>query len=169
MKKYIALLLLLAGPMLAMASCSSGEAEAEETAAETEAAETTAPEETVEEETEPETKYERPADEEVITYETLELEKDAVYDRANGLFVMYFTDHELLYPEDTKCSIGLISDEEAFSITGTPDFTAYPDVKIDEDDFCGIAIKIDEEIPAGEYLVSVTFDTYIVSFDFNIQ
>lgn len=169
MKKYIALLLALTGLTFAMASCSSGEGEAEETTLETEAPiETTAPE-TEAEETEPETKYERPADEEVINYEELELEKDAVYDRANGLFVMYFTDHELLYPEDAKCSIGLISDEEAFSITGTPDFTAYPDVKIDEDDFCGIAIKVDEEIPAGEYLVSVTFDSYIVSFDFNIQ
>lgn len=165
MKKYIALL--LAALMLTMAACSSGSSEeAEETVQETEAPAET---ETVPEETEPEVKYERPADEEVITYTTLELEKDVIYDRAAGLFVMYFTDHELLYPEDVKCSIGLISDEEAFSITGTPDFTAYPDVKVDEDDFCGIAIKIDEEIPAGEYLASITFDDYIVSFDFTAQ
>ncbi len=172
MKKYIALL--LAGLMLAMTmtACSSGEDVPEETAApetvpvETEA-ETEEPE--TEEETEPAPKHERPEDVEVIDYITLELEKEAVYDRAAGLFVMYFTDHELLYPEDAKCSIGLISSEEAFSISGTPDFTAYPDVMIDEDDYCGIAIKIEEEIPVGEYLVSITFDRYIVTFDFTAK
>ena len=172
MKKYIALM--LAGLMLAMTmtACSSGEDVPEETAApetvpvETEA-ETVEPE--AEEETEPADRHERPEDVEVIDYITLELEKDAVYDRVAGLFVMYFTDHELLYPEDAKCSVGLISSEEAFSITGTPDFTAYPDVQIDEDDFCGIAIKIGEEISAGSYLASITFDRYIVSFDFNVQ
>lgn len=175
MKKYI--VLMLAGLMLAMTmtACSSGEAEAEipeETAvpeivpAETEA-ETEAPE--TEEETEPSHKHERPEDVEVINYITLELEKDAIYDRAAGIFVMYFTDHELVYPEDAKCSVGLISSEEAFSIAGTPDFTSYPDVKIDEDDYCGIAIKIAEEIPAGEYRASVTFDRYIVNFDFTAK
>ncbi len=175
MKKYIALM--LAGLMLAvsMTACSSGEAGAEipeETAApETVPAETEAAAEApeTEEETEPAPKHERPADVEVIDYITLELEKDAVYDRAAGIFVMYFTDHELLYPEDAKCSIGLISSEEAFSIPGTPDFTAYPDVKIDEDDYCGIAIQIAEEIPVGEYRASVTFDRYIVNFDFTAK
>lgn len=170
MKKYIALM--LAGLMLAltMTACSSGESEEvpEETAApetvpaETED-ETEVPE--TEEEAEPENKPERP-EVEVIDYITLELEKDVIYDRAAGLFVMYFTDHELLYPEDAGCSVGLISTEEAFSIKGTPDFAAYPDVKIDEDDYCGIAIKLAEEIPAGDYMASVTFDHYIVSFDF---
>lgn len=169
MKKYIALM--LAALMLAMASCSSGEAE--DASAETTAPEETVgevvPEETEAEETEAEVKVERPEDEEVITYITLELEKDPVYDRTAGLLVMYFTDHEMLYSADAKCYIGLISDEEAISITGTPDMAAYPDMMIDEDDFCGIAIKVDEEIPAGEYLASVTFDSYIVSFDFNVQ
>jgi len=172
MKKYIALM--LAGLMLAMTmtACSSGEDVPEETAApetvpvETEA-ETVEPE--AEEETEPADRHERPEDVEVIDYITLELEKDAVYDRVAGLFVMYFTDHELLYPADAQCSVGLISSEEAFSIAGKPDMTSYPDVMVDEDDFCGVAIKLDEEIPAGEYFVSVTFDKYIVSFDYNIQ
>ena len=169
MKKYIAFM--LAALMFAMTACSSGEAE--ETVPETEAPAAeeiteVIPEET-EEETEEKGKYERPEDVEVIEYVTLELEKDPVYDRAAGLFVMYFTDHELLYPADAKCSIGLISDEEAISVTGTPDMTAYPDVMIDEDDFCGIAIKVKEEIPAGDYLISVTFDRYIVSFDYSVQ
>ena len=171
-KQYIALM--LAGLMLVITvtACSSGEAGEnipEETTAtetvpmETEA-ETEAPE--TEEETEPAHKQERPEEVEVIDYIPLELEKDAVYDRAAGIFVMYFTDHELLYPEDSQCSVGLISGEEAFSIAGTPDFTAYPDVKVDDDDYCGIAIRIAEEIPAGEYRASVTFDRYIVTFDF---
>ena len=169
MKKYIAFL--LAALMLAMTSCSSGEAE--ETAAETEApaetaAETASPE-TVPEEEETEAKVERPENETVIQYNTLELEKDAVYDHTSGLLVLYFTNHELVYPEDTKCSVGLISDEEAFSITGTPDTAAYPDMQTSEDEFNGIAIKLSEDIPAGEYFASITFDEYIVSFDFTAQ
>ncbi|MGN1346629.1 MAG: hypothetical protein ACI4V1_07565 [Eubacteriales bacterium] len=162
MKKYI--VLLLAGLMLAAAACSS---EAPEESVEETETETAAPE--TEAETEPETKYERPADEEVIEYTTLELEKDALYDRSAGLFVMYFTNHELWYEEDAKCSIGLISDEEAFSIAGVPDFTAYPEVKVDEDDYCGIAIRIEEEIPVGDYYASITFDHYIVNFDFTAE
>ncbi len=167
MKKYIAFL--LAALLLTLPSCGSSESAPEETDGETaaEAAETEAPAET-----EPETekpKYERPANEEVIHYTTLELLKDAVYDRAAGLFLMYFTNNELLYSADSKCSIGLISDEEAVSITGKPDMTAYPDMQIDEDDFCGIAIKVDEEIPTGDYLISVTFENYIVSFEQTIQ
>lgn len=166
MKKYIAFI--LAALMLAMTACSSGESE--ETAAETDApaAEEIVPEET-EEEAEEKVKHERPEEVEVIDYDTLELEKDPVYDRAAGLLVLYFTDHEIVYPADAKCSIGLISDEEAVSITGTPDMEAYPDMFIDNDDFCGIAIKVSEEIPAGDYFVSVTFDTYIVNFDYTVQ
>ncbi len=166
MKKYIAFL--LAALMLAMTSCSSGEAE--ESAEETEApaAVETVPEET-KEETEEKVKHERPEDVEVIDYITLELEKDPVYDRAAGLLVLYFTDHEIVYPADTKCSIGLISDEEAVSVTGTTDMTAYPDMFIDDDDFCGVAIKVSEEIPAGDYFVSVTFDSYIANFDYTVQ
>jgi len=169
MKKYIALM--LAALMFAMASCSSGEAEetVADTAASGEIAEEVVTEETEAEENEEKGKHERPESVEIIEYKTLRLEKDPVYDRAAGLFVMYFTDHELLYPADAKCSIGLISTEEAFSVAGTPDMTSYPDVIVDEDDFCGIAIKVEEELPAGEYFVSITFDKYIVSFDYNIQ
>ncbi|MBQ2277639.1 MAG: hypothetical protein II333_03640 [Clostridia bacterium] len=172
MKKYIAFL--LAALMLSAVSCSSGEAETEETAApETEVSETVENVEEVPEEPEAEAeepvKHERPADVEVIEYKTLELEKDPVYDRAAGLFALYFTDHELLYPADAKCSVGLISDEEAISVSGTPDMEAYPDMFIDDDDFCGIAIKVNEEIPAGDYFVSVTFDRYIVNFDYTVQ
>ena len=172
MKKYIAFL--LASLMLSAVSCSSGEAETEETAApETEVSETVENVEEVPEEPEAEAeepvKHERPADVEVIEYKTLELEKDPVYDRAAGLFALYFTDHELLYEADAKCSIGLISDEEAISVSGTPDMEAYPDMFIDNDDFCSIAIKVDEEIPAGDYFVSVTFDGYIVNFDYTVQ
>ncbi len=172
MKKYIAFL--LAALMFSAVSCSSGEGEAEETAApETEAVAVVEPTEEVPEETEEEkeeeVKHERPADVEVIEYKTLELEKDPVYDRAAGLFALYFTDHELLYAEDVKCSVGLISEEEAVSISGTPDMEAYPDMFVDNDDFCGVAIKVSEEIPAGDYFISVTFDDYIVNFDYTIQ
>lgn len=172
MKKYIAFL--LAALMLSAVSCSSGEGEQEETAApETEASEAVETTEEVPEEPEAEAeepvKHERPEEVEVIEYKTLELEKDPVYDRAAGLFALYFTDHELLYPADAKCSVGLISDEEAVSVSGTPDMEAYPDMFIDNDDFCGIAIKVAEEIPAGDYFISVTFDRYIVNFDYTVQ
>lgn len=173
MKKYIAFL--LAALMLAMTSCSS--AEPEETAGAADGAaeniEEVISEEPAEEEEEVKeeevVKHERPEDVEVINYETLKLEKDPVYDRAAGLFVLYFTDHEIVYSADAKCSIGLISDEEAISVTGTPDMEAYPDMFIDEDDFCGVAIRVAEEIAAGDYLVSVTFASYIVNFDYTVQ
>ncbi len=167
MKKYIALT--LAALMLTLPSCGSSEPEVEETEAET-VIETAASD--TEAETEAETEkpgYERPADVEVIDYSVLELAEDAVYDRANGVFVLCFTHEKIRYDADAKCSIGLISAEEAISITGTPDLT-YSDVKSTEDFYRGIAIKVDEEIPAGEYLVSVTFGEYIVeSFEQNIQ
>ena len=171
MKKYIAVL--LAALMLSAVSCSSGEAEesAEPENVISEAADSAEeiPEETEEEPGE-EPKNERPEEDvEVITYSTLELEKDPVYDRAAGLLVLYFTDHEIVYPADAKCSVGLISSEEAISISGTPDMEAYPDMFIDNDDFCGVAIRVAEEIPAGDYLISVTFDTYIVTFDYTVQ
>lgn len=166
MKKYIALL--LAAMLLTMPSCSS--AETEETEAETSIEETEA--ETSAPETEEETKkpvVERPEDEEVISYTTLELEKDPTYDREAGILLLYFTDHEILYATDAKCYIGLIAPSSASSITGIPDMTTYPDIVIDEDDYCGIAIKVDEEIPLGEYVASVTFDRYIVNFDFTVE
>lgn len=168
MKKYIALI--LAAMILTLPSCSSGEADGDETEETIVSEAEIEPEiEETEPETEEETVFERPADEEVITYTSLELEKDPVYDRDTGLFVLYFTDHELWYKEDAKCYIGLVSDSEAASVTGTPDMVAYPDMMIDEDDFCGIAIRVDEEIPAGEYFVSVTFDNYIANFDYTIE
>ena len=143
MKKYIAFL--LAALMLSAVSCSSGEGETEETAApETEASETVENVEEVPEEPEAEAeepvKHERPADVEVINYKTLELEKDPVYDRAAGLLALYFTDHEIIYPADAKCSVGLISEEEAVSVSGTPDMEAYPDMFVDSNNFCGVAI-----------------------------
>lgn len=168
MKKYIAFI--LAAVLLTLPSCSSGEAEdsvSEETGIEETDANTSLEEET-EEETE-EVVVERPVSEEVITYTSLELEKDPVYDREAGLFVLYFTDHEILYDSDAKCYIGLLSDAEAVSIAGTPDMEAYPDIIIDEDDFCGIAIRVNEEIPAGEYYVSVTFGSYIANFDYTVE
>lgn len=170
MKKYIAFL--LAALMLSAVSCSSGEAE--ESAPETEApaaAENVAeeiPEET-EEETVEEEEHKRPEPVEVINYRPLELEKDPVYDRAAGLLVLYFTDHEIVYPADAECSIGLISEEEAVSISGAPDMTSYPDMFVDDNNFCGVAIKMSEEIPTGDYFISVTFDDYIVTFDYTVQ
>lgn len=168
MKKYIALI--LAAMLLTLPSCSSEENE-EDGTEETIVSETES--EPVIEETEPETEeetvFERPDDEEVITYTSLELEKDPVYDRSAGLFVLYFTDHEVWYKEDAKCYIGLVSDSEAASVTGKPDMEAYPDMIIDEDDFCGIAIRVDEEIPAGEYFVSVTFENYMANFDYTVE
>ncbi len=170
MKKYIAFL--LAALMLSAVSCSSGEAE-ESAVPETEAPVAEEPVEAVpeetEEETEEEVKNERPGEVEVINYRTLELEKDPVYDRTSGLLALYFTDHEIIYPADAECSIGLISEEEAISISGTPDMETYPDMFVDNNNYCGVAIKAAEEIPAGDYFISVTFDDYIVTFNYTVQ
>lgn len=163
MKKYIALLL-LAGLMITAQSCGSQpEEETETDAPETEAVET------IPEETEPETEYERPEDEPYIEFSDCTLSSDPVYDKDAGLLVLNFNEDDVWYDADSKCYIGLISEDAATSFMGSIDLDAYPEFKVDDYSYNGVAIKPEEELPAGEYTVSVTFGSNICTFDMTID
>ena len=164
MKKYI-VLLLLAGLMITAQSCGSQseeetETEAPETAAvETEPAETEAPE----------TEYERPEDEPYVEFSDCTLSSDPIYDKTAGLLVLYFNEDDVWYDADSKCYIGLISEDAATSVVGTIDFDTYPEMKIDDYSYNGIAIRPEEELESGEYTVSITFGANICTFDMTIE
>lgn len=165
LKKYIALLLVFAS--LSLSACSSAPAEdsAEDTAAE-ETVLDTAPET---EETEPETKYVRPENEEYVEYKNVHLASDPVYDKANSMMVLYFEDKEIWYPADSECYVAYISDTAANSILSAPDLEAYPDMLLENGDYCGVALKMEDEIPAGSYEIAVSFGTYTCSFEMTVE
>lgn len=159
MKKYIALILALAA--LAMAGCSSSK---EDETTETEpSTETSAESET---ETETQNPILAPEEVDVIDFEILTLEKDPVYE--NGVMVLYFTDHDVWYDENTEANIGVVATEEAYTVKAEIDFDAYPDMKVDDKNYCGIALRPSFEIDPGEYRISITFDEYKVEFNMNI-
>ena len=162
MKKYIAAILAVTAIVssVALTSCSSSGNEDETTS---NTAETTAPDTDSETETETETSLPTPEDVEVIDFEVLTLEKDPVYE--NGTFVLYFTDHDVIYDENTVVNIGVVAEDEAYTVKGTIDFTTYPDMKVDDNNYCGIALSPAFEIDSGEYRFSVTFDDYKVEFN----
>ena len=159
MKKYIALILALAA--LAMAGCSSSK---EDETTETDAINETS----AESETESETQNPilTPEEVDVIDFEMLELEKDPVYE--NGVMVVYFTDHDVWYDENTEANIGVVAADEAYTVKAEIDFDTYPDMKIDDKNHCGIALRPSFEIDPGEYRISITFDEYKVEFNMNI-
>mgnify|MGYP002621566726 FL=1 len=159
MKKYIAAILAVTAIVssVALTSCSSSGNEDETTP---NTAETTSPETDAETVTEAETSLPTPEDVEVIDFEVLTLEKDPVYE--NGTFVLYFTDHDVIYDENTVVNIGVVAEDEAYTVKGTIDFTTYPDMKVDDNNYCGIALSPAFEIDSGEYRFSITFDDYKV-------
>lgn len=162
MKKYIAAILAVTAIVssVALTSCSSSGNEDETTP---NTAETTSPETDAETVTEAETSLPTPEDVEVIDFEVLTLEKDPVYE--NGTFVLYFTDHDVIYDENTVVNIGVVAEDEAYTVKGTIDFTTYPDMKVDDNNYCGIALSPAFEIDSGEYRFSITFDDYKVEFN----
>lgn len=157
MKKYITLFLLTA---CLLASCSSAPAENETEAMPQET------EDTIAAETEAEAAPPQPGNVEVFEYHTLTLDRDPVYE--NGVFVLYFTESDIWYEPDADFRIGIRSSEEAYTIAATVETEAYPDMAV-EDEYCGIALKPVEEIPAGEYRFSVTFEEYICDFELTIE
>jgi len=168
MKKFIAMMLVLAA--LNLTACSSAPADEEDTTAAADtstAAEDTIPEET--EDTTPQTEYVRPADEEYIDYRNVHLSSEPVYSAADKMLVLYFDDNEICYPENAEGYISYISDYAASAIDVVPDFTAYPDMKLENGDYSGVALKLAEEIPSGTYEIVVSFYTYTCSFEMTIE
>ncbi len=161
MKKYIAILLALS--TIALAACSSSneeELDTTESSVESEAHET----ETETTETNPDIPV--PDDVEIIDFEELTLAKDPVYE--NGTLVLYFNETDVWYDDNTEANIGLIAEDEAFTVKADIDFESYPDMKLDDKNHCGIALKPVFEIDPGEYRFSVSFDEYKLDFTFEV-
>jgi len=167
MKKFIALMLVFAA--LTLSACSSAPAEesTDTTAADNAVEETTPAEET--EETAPETEYVRPEDEEYVDYRNVHLTSDPVYNAANKTMILYFEDYQVWYPENAECYVAYISDDAANSITAVPDFTSHPDIKLENGDYKGVVLKMDEAIPAGSFEIMVSFHTYTCSFEMTVE
>lgn len=162
MKKYIALLLLTA---CLLASCSS--APADETLESNDNVEVN--ESTQETETETETETDAPAPIEPFEYDVLELDGDPVYE--DGVFVLYFTEDDITFDESTEFYIGVVIPGESYTVTATEETAFYPDMLADEQysEYRGIALRPNEEIPAGNYRFSVTFEQYIVDFELTVE
>lgn len=162
MKKYIALILAISA--LTLASCSSGDSDSVETDEQNV--------ESVEEvETEPEVEESKPSipvpeEVEIIEFEILSLAKDPVYE--DGTLVLYFNENDVWYDENTVANIGVVADDEAYTVKAEIDFDSYPDMTIDERNHCGIALKPVFDIDPGEYRFSVSFDEYKVEFNFAV-
>ncbi|MBQ7930393.1 MAG: hypothetical protein IJ334_05185 [Clostridia bacterium] len=165
MKKFIALMLVFAS--LTLSACSSSEAEDSETNDTIAAAEDTAPAET--EETAPETEYVRPADEEYVDYRNVHLASDPVYSAADKTLVLYFEDFDIWYPEDAACDVAYISDTAANTIPAVADLSAHPDMKLDNGDYSGVTLKLDEALPTGSFEIMVSFHTYTCSFEMTVE
>ncbi len=163
MKKYIISLLTVALAIASLSACSSSDSEIE-TETSTESTETEIVE--TETETETETTIPEPVDVEVIDFEILNLAKDPVYE--NGVFVLYFTEQDVWYDENTVLNVGVVAEDEAYTIKGTIDYTTYPDMKIDDNNYCGIAFKPAFDIDPGNYRFSITFDEYKVEFNMDV-
>lgn len=159
MKKYISLLLLAAALLTA---CSSDGEVTEETLP----ANDDVIEEIEETEAESETEVKIPESVDVFEYHTLELSKEPVWE--DGVLVLYFTEDDLWFETDSSFYIGLRSEDEAYSVSAVSETALYPDMLV-EDEYCGIALRPSEEIPAGEYRMSVTFEHYICDFEMTIQ
>lgn len=156
MKKYIALLLLTS---CFLASCSSEYEYVDDSYEETE--EST--------DTDSETETQLPEITEPFTYDELELDRDPVFE--NGTFVLYFTDDSVSFSDDTIFRIGVLTPGESYTITAENLTADYADMlaNAEYNEYCGIAIRPNEEIPAGDYEFSVTFDEYIVNFDLTLD
>ncbi len=167
MKRFIAFMLVFAALTLSACSSAPSEDALETNGADTAPQETAAVEDT--EETAPKTEYVRPADEEYVDYRNLHLASDPVYNAADQTMILYFEDYEIWYPEDSECYVAYISDLAANSIPAVPDFTSQPDIKLENGDYQGVVLKLEEALPAGSFEIAVSFHTYSCSFEMTVE
>lgn len=156
MKKIFALMLALAA--LTMTACSSEDTTDPSTDANDPSSNLT------ESETDVETE---PAQEVVYSHTTVELAKDPVYE--NGMLVLYFTQNNLWYTENSAYRIGVVTPMAINTVNATPDFDAYPDMKTADGNYCGIALKPETEFTPGSYKFNISFGQYNVVFDMTIN
>lgn len=164
MKKFIALMLVFAA--LTLSACSSA-TETEETENPADGIESAVIETEAEEV--PETEHTRPKDEAYVDYRNVHLASDPIYNAADKTLVLYFEDYEVWYPEEAECYVAYVSDEAANSIPSVPDFTSRPDIKLENGDYKGVVLKMEEPIPSGDYEIVVSFHTYTCSFDMRVE
>ncbi|MBE6542088.1 MAG: hypothetical protein E7672_06535 [Ruminococcaceae bacterium] len=108
------------------------------------------------------------SDEDIIDFSKVSVQGTPVYE--NGLIVIYFTRENVSYTADSACSVGVISDLEAYSIKATPDLTAYPDMLVSEGKYKGIALRPSEDLDSGSFKFSITVGEYIIdTFEMTIQ
>ncbi len=171
---------LLAAAILCMGltACASKE---EETVPETEPdtqaqVETTADSEETESETE-KPAYQRPENEEIITYMPLEIDGEATerfvggenphYDAEKKQLVFVVTT-EIEYEADEECSVGISSTEEAYTVDGTLLPDAYEELA-SMNGYRGAAIQLEEALEPGDYRFVINFSTYTISFAYTVK
>lgn len=165
MKKFIALMLVFAALTLSACSSATENEDTVDTADSTDSAVI----ETESEEIAPETEYTRPKDEAYVDYRNVHLISEPIYDAAAKTMVLYFEDYEVWYPENSECYVAYVSDEAANSIPSVPDFTSRPDIKLENGDYKGVVLKMEEPLPSGDYEIVVSFHTYTCSFDMTVE
>lgn len=158
MKKYTALILAL----FMFVSCSSAAPEIEtEPAIESETL--------AETETEPETEKKEPVIVEVFNYYHLEAAGEPKFE--DGILVVYFTEDDIRYTDESEFYIGVRSEGIAYSVKAASQVALYPDMITNEAKHyhSGVALLPEETIPAGEYLMSVTFEDFICEFNITVE
>jgi len=156
MMKYTALVLAL----LMLVSCSSAAPENEtESETETEAIV----------ETEAETEKKEPAMTEVFNFYRLEAAGEPKFE--DGILVVYFTEDDIRFTDESEFYIGVRGEGNAYSVKAAPQIELYPDMITNEEKhyYSGVALLPEEAIPAGEYLMSVTFEEFICEFDITVE
>jgi len=157
MKKFIVLLLIAAA---FLTGCSSAEQETEapdmnETESETE--------------TETETEAETYESVDTTNFYKLEAAGEPVFE--DGILLVHFTEDDIRYTENSVFYIGIRGSGSAYTIKGESQIALYPELVTNSDKnyHSGVALIPSAEIPAGEYVMSVSFESFICEFDITIE
>lgn len=116
-----------------------------------------------EDENEPDSGEENNPDE-YIEYTYLELSKTPEYKKDENVLILYFTDFVIWQNVSEKCIVGYIDDDGANSIPAYAVYDLYPELVIDSDVYCGVALRLDTALPAGTYPFSVVFGDFMINF-----
>lgn len=161
MKKYIVLLL----AVIAVLTSCGAETAVEETSAENETTVETA----IETEVETEEISEPLEIMDSFNFYRLEAAEQPVFE--DGILIVKFTEEDIRYTDSSVFYIGLRSDSSAYSIKATSQEVLYPELCTNPEKhyYNGVALLPSEEIPAGDYKMSVSFEDFICEFDITVK